>query len=110
MFIDNNSIGDEGAIALAGVIATHKSLTDLRICNTLIITQTVDNFFGDEGAEALVVCAAKSEKMKDLGICKKELISIKVVGNIYITEDVRRRLIEMKGKLNLYEYFMNTIL
>ena len=31
--IDNNSIGDEGAIALAGAIAGHPSLTDLRICN-----------------------------------------------------------------------------
>jgi hypothetical protein len=36
LFLDTNSIGDEGAIALAEAIAGHKSLNDLRICSFLI--------------------------------------------------------------------------
>jgi len=32
MTIDNNVIGNEGALALAEVLKTHKSITDLGIC------------------------------------------------------------------------------
>ena len=70
IILDNNVIGDGGAIALAEVLRAHKSITDLGICMVHSLIEIAENYIGDAGAEALVAAATANEKIKSLSICK----------------------------------------
>ena len=70
ILLDNNVIGNEGAIALAEVLRAHKSITDLGICMVHCLIELAENYIGDAGAEAMVTAATANEKIKSLSICK----------------------------------------
>ena len=70
ILLDNNVIGNEGAIALAEVLRAHKSITDLGICMVHCLIEVAENYIGDAGAEAMVTAATANEKIKSLSICK----------------------------------------
>ena len=68
--IDNNVIGNEGAIALADVLKKHKTITDLGICTVYYLPEIAENYIGNSGAAALVEAATMNGKMKTLSLCK----------------------------------------